>query len=80
MILTVNQRRIHSISVLRELKKAVVAVSTYMASEHDNRQIRWDDWRPVTMRYCAASSREKIICYVNTVPEMQGNIAWDYEI
>ena len=61
-------------------KGGVVAVSTYMASAHDNRcdQKEWflTGYREMLRRI----EPEKIICYHTPFPEMEGNIVYvDYE-
>ena len=61
-------------------KGSVVAVSTYMASAHDNRcdQKEWflAGYREMLRRI----EPEKIICYHTPFPEMEGNIVYvDYE-
>ena len=61
-------------------KGSVVAVSTYMASAHDNRcdQKEWflTGYREMLRRI----EPEKIICYHTPFPEMEGNIVYvDYE-
>ena len=61
-------------------KGSVVAISTYMASAHDNRcdQKEWflTGYREMLQRI----EPEKIICYHTPFPEMEGNIVYvDYE-
>ena len=61
-------------------KGSVVAVSTYMASEHDNRQDQKDWFMAGYNEMLRRIEPEKIICYNTPFPEMQGNIIYvDYE-
>ena len=61
-------------------KGSVVAVSTYMASEHDNRQDQKDWFMAGYNEMLRRIEPEKIICYNTPFPEMQGNIVYvDYE-
>ena len=62
-------------------KESVVAVSTYMASEHDNRcdQKEWVHGRATT-KCCGILSRKKSSVTIHRFPEMQGNLIYvDYE-
>ena len=59
---------------------SVVAVSTYMASEHDNRQDQKEWFMAGYNEMLRRIDPEKIICYNTPFPEMQGNIIYvDYE-
>ena len=59
---------------------SVVAVSTYMASEHDNRQDQKEWFMAGYNEMLRRIEPEKIICYNTPFPEMQGNIIYvDYE-
>ncbi len=61
-------------------KGSVVAVSTYMASEHDNRQDQKEWFIAGYNEMLRRIEPEKIICYNTPFPEMQGNIIYvDYE-
>ncbi|MBE6914907.1 MAG: DUF4417 domain-containing protein, partial [Ruminococcaceae bacterium] len=61
-------------------KGSVVAVSTYMASEHDNRQAQKEWFMAGYNEMLRRIEPEKIICYNTPFPEMQGNIVYvDYE-
>ena len=61
-------------------KGSVVAVSTYMASEHDNRQAQKEWFMTGYNEMLRRIEPEKIICYNTPFPEMQGNIIHvDYE-
>ena len=61
-------------------KGSVVAVSTYMASEHDNRQDQKEWFMAGYNEMLRRIEPEKIICYNTPFPEMQGNIIYvDYE-
>ena len=61
-------------------KGSVVAVSTYMASEHDNRQNQKEWFMAGYNEMLHRIEPEKIICYNTPFPEMQGNIVYvDYE-
>ena len=61
-------------------KGSVVAVSTYMASEHDNRQDQKAWFMAGYNEMLRRIEPEKIICYNTPFPEMQGNIVpVDYE-
>ena len=61
-------------------KGSVVAVSTYMASEHDNRCDQKEWFLAGYNEMLRRIEPEKIICYNTPFPEMQGNIIdVDYE-
>ena len=61
-------------------KGSVVAVSTYMASEHGNRQDQKEWFMAGYNEMLRRIEPEKIICYNTPFPEMQGNIIYvDYE-
>ena len=61
-------------------KGSVVAVSTYMASEHDNRSDQKEWFMAGYQEMLRRIEPEKIICYNTPFPEMQGNIIYvDYE-
>ena len=61
-------------------KGSVVAVSTYMASEHDNRQDQKEWFMAGYNEMLRRIEPEKIVCYNTPFPEMQGNIIYvDYE-
>ena len=61
-------------------KGSVVAVSTYMASEHDNRKDQKAWFMAGYNEMLRRIEPEKIICYNTPFPEMQGNIVYvDYE-
>ena len=61
-------------------KGSVVAVSTYMASEHDNRCDQKEWFMAGYNEMLRRIEPEKIICYNTPFPEMQGNIIHvDYE-
>lgn len=61
-------------------KGSVVAVSTYMASEHDNRQDQKERFMAGYNEMLRRVGPEKIICYNTPFPEMQGDIVYvDYE-
>ena len=61
-------------------KGSVVAVSTYMASEHDNRCDQKEWFMAGYNEMLRRIEPEKIICYNMPFPEMQGNIIYvDYE-
>ena len=61
-------------------KGSVVAVSTYMASEHDNRCDQKDWFLAGYNEMLRRIEPEKIVCYNTPFPEMQGNIIYvDYE-
>lgn len=61
-------------------KGSVVAVSTYMASEHNNRQDQKEWFMSGYNEMLRRIEPEKIICYNTPFPEMQGNIIYvDYE-
>ena len=61
-------------------KGSVVAVSTYMASEHDNRRDQKEWFMTGYNEMLCRIEPEKIICYNTPFPEMQGNIIYvDYE-
>lgn len=58
----------------------VVAVSTYMASEHDNRCDQKEWFMAGYNEMLRRIEPEKIICYNTPFPEMQGDIVYvDYE-
>ena len=60
-------------------KGSVVAVSTYMASERDNRQDQKEWFMAGYNEMLQRIEPEKIICYNTPFPEMQGNIIYvDY--
>lgn len=62
-------------------KGSVVAVSTYMASEHGNRQDQKDWFLAGYNEMLLRIEPEKIICYNTPFPEMQGDIVpIDYEL
>jgi len=62
-------------------KGSVVAVSTYMASEHDNRQDQKDWFMAGYNELLRRIEPETVICYNTPFPEMQGNIIpVDYEL
>lgn len=61
-------------------KGSVVAVSTYMAAEHDNRQAQKEWFMTGYNEMLRRIEPEKIICYNTPFPEMQGDIVFvDYE-
>ena len=61
-------------------KGSVVAVSTYMASEHDNRCDQKEWFMAGYNEMLRHIEPEKIICYNTPFPEMQGNLIYvDYE-
>ena len=61
-------------------KGSTVAVSTYMASEHGNRQDQKDWFLPGYNEMLRRIEPERIICYNTPFPEMEGNIIpVDYE-
>ena len=61
-------------------KGSVVAVSTYMASEHDNRCDQKEWFMAGYNEMLRRIEPEKIICYNTPFPEMQGNLIYvDYE-
>lgn len=61
-------------------KGSVVAVSTYMASEHENRQDQKKWFMAGYDEMLRRIEPEKIVCYSTPFPEMQGNIIYvDYE-
>jgi hypothetical protein len=61
-------------------KGSVVAVSTYMASEHDHRQDQKEWFMAGYNEMLRRIDPEKIICYNTPFPEMQGNIIYvDYD-
>lgn len=61
-------------------KGSVVAVSTYMASEHDNRCDQKEWFMAGYNEMLQRIEPEKIICYNTPFPEMQGDIVYvDYE-
>lgn len=60
---------------------SVIAVSTYMASEHDNRQDQKEWFMAGYNEMLRRIEPEKIICYNTPFPEMQGDIVYvDYEL
>ena len=62
-------------------KGSVVAVSTYMASEHDNRKDQKEWFIAGYNEMLRRVEPEKIICYNTPFPEMQGDIIYvDYEM
>lgn len=62
-------------------KGSTVAVSTYMASEHDNRQDQKEWFMAGYNEMLRRIEPEKIICYNTPFPEMQGDIVYvDYEL
>lgn len=61
-------------------KGSVVAVSTYMASEHDNRCDQKEWFMTGYNELLRRIEPERIICYNTPFPEMQGNIIYvDHE-
>lgn len=59
---------------------SVVAVSTYMASAHGNRQDQKEWFMAGYNEMLRRIQPEKIICYHTPFPEMQGNIVFvDYD-
>lgn len=61
-------------------KGSAVAVSTYMASEHGNRQDQKEWFLAGYNEMLRRIEPERIICYNTPFPEMQGNIVYvDYE-
>ena len=61
-------------------KGSVVAVSTYMASEHDHRKDQKEWFLSGYNEMLRRIEPEKIICYNTPFPEMQGDIVYvDYE-
>lgn len=61
-------------------KGSIVAVSTYMVSEHDNRCDQKEWFMAGYNEMLRRIEPEKIICYHTPFPEMQGNIVYvDYE-
>lgn len=62
-------------------KGSTVAVSTYMASAHDNRQDQKEWFMAGYNEMLRRIEPERIICYNTPFPEMQGNIVYvDYEL
>lgn len=62
-------------------KGSTVAVSTYMVSEHDNRQDQKEFFLKGYNEMLRKIEPEKIICYNTPFPEMQGDIVFvDYEL
>ena len=62
-------------------KGSTVAVSTYMASEHDNRQAQKDWFMKGYNEMLKRIEPEKIICYNTPFSEMQGDIVYvDYDL
>ena len=62
-------------------KGSVVAISTYMASEHDNRQDQKEWFMAGYNEMLKRIEPEKIICYNTPFAEMQGDIVYvDYEL
>ena len=62
-------------------KGSTVAVSTYMVSEHDNRQDQKEFFLKGYSEMLRRIEPEKIICYNEPFPEMQGDIVFvDYEL
>lgn len=62
-------------------KGSVVAVSTYMASEHGNRKDQKEWFMAGYNELLRRIDPEKIICYNTPFPEMQGDIIYvDYEL
>lgn len=60
---------------------STVAVSTYMASEHDNRKDQKDWFMAGYNELLRRIAPEKIICYNTPFPEMQGDVVHvDYEL
>jgi hypothetical protein len=61
-------------------KGSTVAVSTYMVSEHDNRQDQKEFFLKGYNEMLRRIEPEKIICYNEPFPEMQGDIVFiDYD-
>ena len=61
-------------------KGSTVAVSTYMVSEHDNRQDQKDFFLKGYNEMLCRIEPEKVICYNEPFPEMQGDIVFvDYD-
>ena len=61
-------------------KGSVVAVSTYMASAHDNRQDQKEWFMAGYKELLRRVEPEKIICYHTPFPEMEGDIVYvDYD-
>ena len=61
-------------------KGSVVAVSTYMASEHNNRKDQKEWFLAGYNEMLRCIEPEKIICYNTPFPEMRGDIVYvDYE-
>lgn len=61
-------------------KGSIVAVSTYMASEHDNRRAQKEWFLTGYNEMLRRIAPEKIICYNTPFPEMEGDIVYvDYE-
>ncbi len=62
-------------------KGSVVAVSTYMASEHGNHSAQKEWFMADYNEMLRRIEPEKIVCYNTPFPEMQGNIIFvDYEL
>ena len=62
-------------------KGSVVAVSTYMASEHGNHKDQKDFFLKGYQEMLRRVEPEKIICYHTPFPEMEGNLVYvDYEL
>jgi len=62
-------------------KGSTVAVSTYMVSEHDNRQDQKEFFLKGYNEMLKRIEPEKIICYNEPFPEMRGDIVFvDYEL
>ncbi|MEA4996308.1 MAG: DUF4417 domain-containing protein [Petrimonas sp.] len=61
-------------------KGGIVAVSTYMATEHDNRKAQKEWFMAGYNEMLRRIEPKKIICYNTPFPEMQGDIVFvDYE-
>ncbi len=62
-------------------KGSTVAVSTYMVSEHDNRQDQKEFFLKGYREMLKRIEPERIICYNTPFPEMEGNLIFvDYEL
>lgn len=62
-------------------KGSTVAVSTYMVSEHDNRQDQKEFFLKGYNEMLRRIEPEKVICYNEPFPEMQGDIVFvDYDL
>ncbi len=73
-------RKTFDFSELDIEKGSTVAVSTYMATEHDHRQDQKEWFMPGYNEMLRQIEPERIICYNTPFPEMNGNIVYvDYD-